>query len=122
MSYLITSYCSSYGTDEIFLVNNIEDIYYFIINYVIYPSSIYKNDNFKIEDIPTIENIKEILDNPDNELQNNMFGAKEILVYEETRYNSTYYVTVKKMKDISQLKIYDDSYLNIIKDFKKYNI
>ena len=121
MSYLITSYCSTYGADEICLVDKIEDIHYFIINFVIYPSSIYKNNNFKLEDIPTIENIKEILDNPDNELKN-MFGAKEILVYEESRYNSIYYVTVKKMKNIAKLKICDDSYLNIIKEFKKYNI
>lgn len=58
MSYMITSYCSLYGPSDIFIVDTIEEIYNFIIDYVIYPSSIFKNISFKIEDIPTIENIK----------------------------------------------------------------
>ncbi len=116
MSYIITSYCSLYGSDNIFVVDTIEDIYNFIIDYIIYPASIFKNINFKIEDIPTIENIQNKLEQ--KEYGDNIFGAQEILVYSGSRGLNKYYVTVKIIADIPYLKL-DNNLLKVIQDYKK---
>ena len=113
--YLLTSYCSTYGSDCVFLVKTIEDIYYFIINYVIYPSSIFKNNGFSIKDIPSIEFIKNKLDYKNYEIN---FGGKEILLYEGKRNDNKYYVTVKIMEDI-EVSRFDNKYLLIIEEYLK---
>jgi len=56
--YMVSTYCDIYGPGEFCCVNNISDIVQFIVEYVIYPSSIYKQKNFTVEDIPTVKDIE----------------------------------------------------------------
>ncbi len=123
--FMISSYCSLYGPKDIYLVNNIDDIVKYIINYIIYDCCIYKSKNFQINDIPTIDSITKIIEttienNYDiRDWQSNFtFGPKEILVYKGSApNNSEYYVTVKIMKDIETLDFDDLDYLKIITEY-----
>jgi hypothetical protein len=118
MRYIITSYCSVYGPSDIFIVDTIEDIYNFVIDYVIYPASIFKNINFKLEDIPTFENIQNKLEQKEYVDDNCNFGAKEIIIYTGSRGVDKYYVTVKIIEDIPRLKL-NNNLLKVIQDYKK---
>ena len=107
---MITSYCSLYGPSDIFIVDTIEEIYNFIIDYVIYPSTIFKNISFKNEDILTIENIK----NNQNKKNIQIICKRNINLY----WLDTYYVTVKILEDIPRLKL-NNNLLKMIRDYKK---
>jgi hypothetical protein len=126
---MISSYCSLYGPKDVYLVENVDDIVKYIINYIIYECCIYKSKDFQINNIPTIDSITKIIDNEDkNDFENNYdirdwqsnftFGPKEILVYKGSApNNSEYYVTVKIMKDIESLDFDDVDYLKNITEY-----
>ncbi len=44
---MVSTYSNLYDPGEICFVNKISDILQFIVDYIIYPSSIYKRKNFK---------------------------------------------------------------------------
>lgn len=124
MSYLVTSYCSIYGCGDTVIVENIDDIYNFIIAYVIYPSCIYKNNNFSLEDIPSLEYIEKLINDKDyiNDSLNFTFGAKEVLIYKGNHLNNTYYVTVKNLNEIEKINFDENTknlYRNMINDYIK---
>jgi hypothetical protein len=127
--FMISSYCSLYGPKDVYLVENVDDIVKYIINYIIYDCCIYKSKDFEINNIPTIDSITKIIENDvENELENNYvirdwqsnftFGPKEILVYKASApNNSEYYVTIKIMKDIESLDFEDFDYLKNITNY-----
>jgi len=126
MSYLVTCYCSTYGCGDVAIVENINDIYNFIITYVIYPSCIYKNNNFSLEDIPSPECIENIINDKDY-INDSLcfFGAKEVLIYKGNRGNNIYYVTVKNLNEIEKIKFDEDTkilYNDTIKEYIKINL
>ena len=106
--YMISTYCSSYGPNDVCMVNTIDDIVKYIVTYIIYQYRIYTTKFFNINNIPTTQSIEKSIN--ENEYLDNNFGPKEILLYKGTSpSNDIYYATIKIMKDIEILDFDDIS-------------